>query len=70
MANQMADALIKKPGQSTALSGIVKGSKEDLAQEFARQREDRQQKTLVEIRDALRQQLKKDVVLVEEVSIL
>jgi hypothetical protein len=70
MANQMADALIKKPGQSVALSGIVKGSKEDVAQEFARQREDRQQKTLVEIRDALRQQLKKDVVLVEEVSIL
>jgi hypothetical protein len=70
MAGQMADALIKKPGQSVALSGIVKGSKEDLAQEFARQREDRQQKTLVEIRDALRQQLKKDVVMIEEVSIL
>lgn len=70
MAEQMASGLMKKQGSTAALSGIVKGSKEDIATQFARQREDRQQKTLTEIRDALRAQLKKDVVLVEEVSIL
>lgn len=69
MASKLAADLVPKSVNQAALTGIQKGSKEDVATIAARQREDRQLDALKQIRDGIRDLLKKDVVQVEEVAI-
>ncbi len=69
MATKLAGELVPKSVNQAALTGIQKGSKEDVATIAARGREDRQLAALKQIHDRLRDLLLKDVVQVEEVAI-
>lgn len=69
MASKLAEGLMPKATNQSALTGIQKGSKEDVATIAARNREERQLEALRQVNKNLVLLLKKDVVQVQEVSI-